>query len=190
MTTTSTARLDVLTTATAPEAARPLLSAAGAKYGFVPNLLGVLANAPAALEGYMTLAGIFDKSSLTPTERQVVLLATSRANSCAYCIAAHTGIAAMHKVDPEVVAAIREDRPIADPKLEALRALAADIAQSRGLPSTKSIAAFIAAGYTDAQLLDVILGVTVKTLSNYTNHLADTPLDPAFQPAQWAPQAR
>lgn len=190
MNTHASVQLSVLTPHDAPQRARPLLDAAAAKYGFVPNLLGILANAPAALEGYLTLAGIFESSSLTAAERQVVLLATSRHNECGYCMSAHTAIASMQQVDSEVVCAMREDSSMSDPKLQALRAFAADVVESRGRPGRESLDALFAAGYTSAHALEVILGVTVKTLSNYVNHLADTPLDTQFTPVQWAAPAR
>lgn len=170
---------------TAPAASRDMLKAAAGKFGFVPNLLGVFANAPALLEGYLTLAGIFDKTSLSPTERQVVLVATSFENGCEYCMAAHTAIAGMLKVDQGVVTSLREGKPIADAKLESLRAFAADVTRTRGWPLPESLAGFTKAGYTPAQALEVVLGVGVKTLSNYTNHLAHTPLDAEFKAAAW-----
>lgn len=169
----------------APASSRDLLKAVQGKFGFVPNLIGVFANAPAVLEGYLSLASIFDKSSLSPTERQVVLLAASFENGCEYCMAAHTTIAAMQDVDSGVVTALRENRPIADAKLEALRSFAADIVRTRGWPAPESAARFAAAGYSAAQALEVILGIGVKTISNYVNHLAGTPLDAAFASAKW-----
>jgi len=181
--------LPVQNVETAPAAARDMLKGVQDKFGFVPNLTGVFANAPALLEGYLTLAGIFDKTSLSPTERQIVLLAASFENGCEYCMAAHSAIAGMQKVDQGVVSALREGTPVADARLEALRAFAADVVRTRGWPSPESLAGFTNAGYTPAQALEVVLGVGVKTLSNYTNHLARTPLDAAFAPAKWTKPA-
>ncbi|HBS29999.1 MAG TPA: carboxymuconolactone decarboxylase [Phycisphaerales bacterium] len=170
----------------APVASRDLLKAAGSKFGFVPNLLGMFANAPALLEGYLTLAGIFDKTSLSPTERQVVLLAVSFENGCEYCMAAHSAIAGMQKVDQGVISALRDGGSIADARLEALRSFAAEVVRTRGWPSPETVSRFTGAGYTPAQALEVVLGVGVKTLSNYANHLAATPLDAAFAPVKWS----
>lgn len=170
----------------APAASRELLKAAGSKFGFVPNLLGMFANAPALLEGYLTLAGIFDKASLSPTERQVVLLAASFENSCEYCMAAHSAIAEMQKVDQSVISALRDGKPIVDAKLESLRSFAAETVRTRGWPSPEVVSRFTGAGYTPAQALEVVLGVGLKTLSNYANHLAATPLDAAFAPVKWS----
>ena len=173
----------------APEAARPILAGAKAAYGFLPNLLAVMAEAPALLKGYTTLAKIFEESSLSATERQIVLLATSYENNCDYCMAAHSAIAGMQKVAGDVIEALRSGQAIGDPKLEALRRFAASVAASRGWPGEADVKAFTDAGYGPAQMLEVILGVSVKTLSNYTNHLAETPLDPAFQPVAWSKSA-
>lgn len=170
----------------APPASRDMLKAAAGKFGFLPNLLGMFANAPALLEGYLTLAGIFDKTSLSPTERQIVLLAASYENGCEYCMAAHCAIAGMQKVEQAVIGALRDNKPIADAKLEALRSFAAEAVRTRGWASAEAVARFTGAGYTAAQALEVVLGIGVKTLSNYANHLAATPLDAAFAPVKWS----
>jgi AhpD family alkylhydroperoxidase len=170
---------------TAPPAARPVLEGARKKMGFVPNLLGTLANSPALLEGYTTLAAIFEKASFSPTERQIVLLAASAENVCEYCVAAHSVIAGMQKVDPEVVGALRDGRPIADAKLEALRSFTTEVVNSRGRPGPEAVGRFVEAGYTPAHAFEVVLGVGLKTLSNYADHLAGTPLDAAFASAKW-----
>ncbi len=181
--------IPVQTTETAPGGAKEALKQMQASMGFVPNLMGILANAPALLEGYRTLSGIFDKTSFSPTERQVVLLAVSCENRCEYCVAAHTVIAGMQKVDAGVVRALREGLPIADGKLEALRQLATAIVRTNGWPAPEVVDRFTAAGFGGAQALEVVLGVGVKTLSNYANHLANTPLDKQFAPAEWKSSA-
>lgn len=174
------------TSTNAPEGAREILAQSEKTYGFLPNLLGVMAEAPALLKGYRTLMGVFEETSFTPTERQIVLLTVSYENACEYCVSAHTAIAQMQKVPGDVVAAIRDGKPIADRKLEALRAFTAAVVQSRGWPDSTVSEAFFAASYTRAQALETILGVGVKTVSNYTNHLAHTPLDPQFARAAWS----
>jgi uncharacterized peroxidase-related enzyme len=151
----------------------------------VPNILGVMAHASATLEAYMTLSGLFDKTSLSPAERWVVLLAVSAGNQCTHCVAAHTAIAQMQNVDADVVEAIRNGKPIKDGKLEALRRFAVQVVTTRGWPSDEAKQAFHDAGYSEAQTLEVILGVGMKTLSNDTNHAAETPLDDAFSDAAW-----
>ena len=174
---------------TAPDASKPFLQGAKNAYSFVPNLLGTMATAPALLEGYMTLAGIFDKTGLSETERQIILMTNNRLNGCTYCMAAHTTISQMAKVPADVIDALRNNTPIADPKLEALRTFAAVVNETRGWPSDAQVAAFLAAGYTRQTVLEVILGTSLKVMSNYTNHIAHTPIDAAFQANAWADPA-
>lgn len=170
---------------TAPEAARESLKLAKGRYGFLPNLLAVMSESPALLKGYLALGELFDKTAFSNTERQVVLLAASRENGCHYCVAAHSTVAEMAKVPSTVIEALREGHPIADTKLEALRIFVVKVVNSRGWPTEGEIQAFLRAGYTHRHIFDVVLGVGYKTLSNYANHIADTPLDQPFQAKEW-----
>lgn len=174
------------TTDTAPEASKPFLHLAKKAYSFVPNLLATMATAPALLEGYMTLAGIFDKTALSETERQIILMTNNRLNDCRYCMAAHTTISQMAKVPAHIIDGLRNNTPLADPKLEALRRFAAIVNETRGWPADSEIEAFLAAGYDQQAVLDVILGTSLKVMSNYTNHIAQTALDDAFAPNAWS----
>lgn len=176
------------TTETAPEAARPILKGVAKNYGFIPNLLGALAEAPAALEGYLSLTAIADKSSFSGAETQVAVLAASRVNECDYCMAAHSTIAAMKGVGEDVIEALRDNTPIADPRLEALRRFTGLMVEKRGWADDGEVQAFLAAGFTRQNILDVVLIIAMKTLSNYTNHLARPPVDAAFQPRAWQPR--
>lgn len=179
----------VHTLETAPAGSRDTLGAAQKAYGFIPNLLAVMAEAPALVKGYTTLSRIFDETSFSATERQVVLLTVSYENGCAYCVAAHSVIAGAQKVPHEVVQALRSNEPIRDAKLEALRRFTSSTVKSRGWPPESDIAAFSAAGYEPQHVLEVVLGVGLKTLSNYMNHLTNTPLDQAFSKASWSKAA-
>lgn len=174
----------------APADSRELLSKAKQNFGFIPNLLGNMAHAPSLLKAYLTLSSLFDQTSLSATERQVVLLATSTKNQCRYCVAAHTAIAGMQKVPADVVTSIRNDEVITDPKLQALRRFAEETVETRGWPSETATQSFLEAGYTEAQALEVLVGIGMKTLSNYTNHIASTPLDRAFAPVAWEPPVK
>ncbi len=143
----------------------------------------------ALLKAYTTVSSLFDESSLSATERQIVLLATSVENGCPYCVAAHSAISAMQRVPADIVAALREGSPIRDPQLEALRRFTTTMVESRGWPSERETRSFMEAGYGRRQVLEVVLGIGLKTLSNYTNHVASTPLDTAFTAMEWAPTA-
>ncbi len=169
----------------APEPSRSILEQSRKALGFVPNLYGVLAESPAVLKGYTSLSAIFEGGSLSATERQVVLLTASFENGCDYCMSAHTAIARMQRVPTGVVAAIRGGAPIQDRKLEALREFTRELVRQRGWVAEEKVQTFLDAGYTRAQVLEVILGVGLKTISNYANHLAGTPLDAAFKSHAW-----
>lgn len=179
----------VHTIESAPEGAKETLAAAKKGYGFVPNLLAVMAEAPALVKGYTALSRIFDETSFSAAERQIVLLTTSIENGCDYCVAAHSVIAGMQKVPDEVVQAIRNGTQIDDAKLEALRSFTSAVVTKRGWPTDGDATAFHAAGYSPRQALEVVLGVGLKTLSNYMNHIAETPLDQAFAKAEWSKAA-
>lgn len=167
--------------ASAPAPAQSSLETVQDKYGFVPNLLGALAEAPAALDGYLTLANILETSSLSNQERQVLALAASHANDCGYCLAAHRPAAQAAKLPAQAIEAASAGGPIDDPKLEAFRAFVDTLVRKRGWADQEDLAAFIQAGYTQQQALEVVTGIAWKTLSNYANHLVGTPIDKPFQ---------
>lgn len=182
-------KFQVHTITSAPEASRPLLQAVASQHGFVPNLFGVLAGSPAALGAYLGIAGALNRTRLTPIEREIVTLAVSAENGCAYCVAAHSTVARMVRVPEEAIAAVRAGEGVPDPKLEALRRFATAVVATRGRPGAEELRVFQAAGYDAGHVLDVLAIVAMKTLSNYTNHIAETPLDEAFAAEQWAAAA-
>ena len=173
------------TVESAPDEAKPILEGVQNALGFVPNLIGYMADAPALVQGYTTLSGIFEKTSFSPTERQIILLTVSRENSCHYCMAAHTSMAQMQKVSSDVIRALRDGTSIGDPKLEALRVFTEKLVERRGYADQADIEAFLAAGYTQQNILEVVLGIGLKTLSNYTNHIVETEVDDAFTANTW-----
>jgi len=173
-------------TTTAPAASTGILDGVQKSWGLVPNLHRVLAESPAALEAYVTLWGIAEKTGFTPQERNIVYIAIIYENECTYCMAGHTNLSRVAKVEPEVISAVREGRPIADSKLEALRQFAAKVTRSRGVVSEADVSAFKAVGYDNRAMLDVLVLAATKLISNYTNHLAQTPLDPFMKGAEWS----
>lgn len=170
----------------APQDSKPLLQSAQQLYGFIPNLFAGMAESPALLEGYLALSTIFNKTALSETERQVIMMTANRVNGCHYCMAAHSVISQMQGVAPDVISALRTGGAIADQKLEALRVFTARMLDSRGWPSDAELAALTSAGYTRQTVLEVVLGLGMKLMSNYTNHIIQTPLDPAFEAQAWS----
>ena len=169
----------------APEGSKAILQGATEKFGFTPNLLGVLAESPVALKTYTTVAGMVGETSFDGTEQQVIVMTTSFENNCTYCMAAHTTVSGMTGVPADVVESLRSGTPIADPKLNALANFTRALVQNGGAADAASIDAFFAAGYSKAQALEVLVGIAQKTISNFTNHLADTPKDDPFVANAW-----
>jgi len=170
---------------TAPTDSTGILDSVQKSWGLVPNLHRVLAESPAALEAYATLWSIAEKTAFTPQERNIAYIAIIYENECTYCMAGHTNLSRVAKLEPEAITAVREGRPIADPKLEGLRQFAAKVTRNRGVVSEADLAAFKAAGYDNRAMLDVLVLAATKLISNYTNHLAQTPLDAFMKGAEW-----
>lgn len=179
--------LPFLTIETATGKANALLEAAKKKLGFVPNMYGAMANQPALYEAYASSYDAFRaECGFSPVEQEVIFLSISRSNGCDYCMAAHSFLAdKMSKVPTEITDAIRDGRPLSDPKLDALARFTTAMVTNRGRPSDSDVAAFKAAGYDERTILGVILAISVKTLSNYTNHVFHTPVDEIFAPRMW-----
>lgn len=174
------------TPTSAPVGSRAALEGAQKKLGFVPNLYAGLAESPAALKAYLDLSATFGGTQLSTLEQNVVWLAVSVANQCEFCVAAHSFIAKMMaKADPLLVTALREERDLADAKLQALVQFTRAVVHERGWVEPAQIETFLKAGYTKANVLDVVLGVAMKTLSNYANHIIKTPVNEAFAGERW-----
>ncbi|MGI9329836.1 MAG: carboxymuconolactone decarboxylase family protein [Gammaproteobacteria bacterium] len=177
----------VHTPETAPEASRPLLEKSQKAFGgMIPNIYGVMAESPALLETYQALGKLFAKTSLSSDEQHIVWLAVNYENECAYCMAAHSEVAKGAGMSDDDVNALRVGAPLADTRHEALRRFTAHMVQARGWAEPVEIEKLMTAGYTQQTMLDVILGIGHKTLSNYTNHIAHTPVDQAFRKAAWS----
>lgn len=167
-------------TATQPQ--QEILEKAQKQAGHLPNMYKAMANAPALLGTYLHGYALFrSESGLSPAEQEVVFLAVSQVNHCHYCMAAHSMIADKRSgVPAATLEAIRAGRAIPDRRLAALHDLAKETALTHGQPGTAVLQAFRDAGYTDRDYLYVVLAIGVKTLSNFTNHAFDTPLDASF----------
>jgi uncharacterized peroxidase-related enzyme len=166
---------------------REVLDGALKQVGFIPNMYANMVNAPALLETYLLGYSRFrEEAGFTPAEQEVVFLSISFENSCSYCMAAHSTIADnKSKVPVEVTNAIRRGEAIPDVKLRALSELTRTLVAKRGLPAPADVQPFLAAGYTERQILYVVLAIAVKTLSNYSNHLFDTEVDAIFAKRAW-----
>lgn len=176
-------RLTLHTPETAPEKSRPLVAKALAGNGFLPNLIGVLAGAPTALETYFTVGEINARTSLSLAEREIIQITAARLHACDFCVAGHSAIALKKAgFTPAQVVALHEGRPIGDARLDALAAFVAEIIATRGAVSDAALAGFLAAGFVEAQALETVLGVSLATLCNFANVLAQSPINPELRP--------
>ncbi|BFM09454.1 carboxymuconolactone decarboxylase family protein [Halioxenophilus aromaticivorans] len=166
---------------TAPENVKPQLEASKKAFGFVPGLHKALAASPQVLEIYKHLHTEFQNSSFNNAELTVVWQTINYYHHCNYCLPAHTGIAHMMQVDEKLIDALSKGEPVADPKLRALQETTYAIVDQRGNLTDAQLDKFYSAGYGNQQLLEILLGLAQKVLSNYTNHLAKTPVDEAFK---------
>jgi alkylhydroperoxidase family enzyme len=170
---------------TAPEGSKPLLEASQKAFGRLPGLHKVLATSPQAYEGYQLLHKLFAQTDFDAEELTVVWQSINVEHGCHYCVPAHTGIARMMKVADAVTEALRNETPLPSPKLEALRTFTVQMVRTRGNVPETQMQAFFEAGYGHRAVLDVILGLAQKTMSNYINHVAQTPVDEVFRPLTW-----
>ena len=179
-------RIPLLTLDTAPEDARPRLATAEKANGFLPNLLGVLANAPAALEAYLTLGAINATASLTLAERETVQITAAATHGCGFCVAGHTAVALKKtNIAPPDVEALRAVAVLSDPRLAAVQAFTLAVIRSRGAVTDAELAAFKDAGFSDATALEVVLGVGLATICNFANNLGQPELNPQLEAYRW-----
>lgn len=162
--------------------AKTMLDAVKALRGKAPNMYRTMANSEGTLSTYIHGYKAFrEGSGFSRHEQEVVLLTISRENGCHYCTAAHSFIAdKAAKVEPDILAAVRAGAPLADAKLQALSVFTSRLFETRGLISKEDAATFLDAGYSEQQILEIILAISVKTLSNYSNHIFHTDLDATF----------
>ncbi len=179
--------LSAVTLETANDDQKPLLESPLKSMGMIPNMYANMVNSPGLMETYAVGYERFRKfGGFTPIEQEVVFLTISIANECTYCVAAHSFVAdMMSKLPKELTDTIRNEEKIEDPKLSALAEFTKVVFFSRGNPSKSEVKAFIEAGFEEKQILEIILAIAVKTLSNYSNHVFHTEIDSVFSGRKW-----
>lgn len=179
--------LPKITSENADPQARIVLDDAKANMGMVPNMYANMANSPGLLTTYSDGYNRFrEKSGFSPAEQEVVLLTISRHNGCTYCMAAHSMIADKMSGVPEAdLEALRNAEPLPDIRLRSLNEFTRHLLESGGRPGEEEVRQFLAAGYSEHQILEIVLAMAVKLLSNYSNHLFDTQVDDAFADYAW-----
>lgn len=161
----------------APAAAQPLLDAVKKQLGVVPNLFRLVANSPAALEGYLGLSAALGKGALAPQTRERIALAVAEINGCDYCLSAHSYLGRnLAKLDDAEIAANRAGGSN-DAKADAAVRFAAKVVRLRGHVGEEDVRALKDAGYSDAQLVEIVMHVALNTWTNYINEVGKTEID-------------
>jgi len=165
----------------APENSQSLLLESIKDFGMIPNLHAVLAESPETLKAYKNIHQLFSNCSLNANEKTVVWQTINFEHECHYCIPAHTAIAHMMNIEQNIIDALRNNTPLPTKKLQVLHDTTLSLVRNRGNLSASESEAFFDAGFNNKQLLEIVLGLSQKVISNYVNHLADTQVDEAFK---------
>jgi len=163
--------------ADAPVKAQPLLAAVNAQLGVVPNMFRLISNSPQTLEAYLAVSGALGKGALPAATRERIALAVAEVNGCNYCLSAHAYLGkTLAKLDEAEIAANRSGASH-DPKADAAVRFAATIARQRGQVNDADLSAVKHAGYSDAQILEIIMHIAINTFTNYVNEVLGTEID-------------
>jgi uncharacterized peroxidase-related enzyme len=182
-------KFTVHTLETAPAASRPVLEKLKEKVGIIPNLAATMSESPTLINAFVTLRGIWQESTFSPLERELIAATNAVTNKCTYCVAIHSTFALKEGLEPEALEAVRAGKSPDDPRLKALADFARKMMISRGQISEADLEQFLAAGFTKNEALEVVVGAAVSVLANFANHLTAAPLDDFFQPQVWKASA-
>lgn len=170
---------------TAPEESRALIEGAQSAFGYVPSPVGKMAASPELLAGFMQANRLFQAATLTELEREVVVMTIATRVGCHYCVAMHTALLTKAQTDEDTVCTLRDAEALEDPRLEALRVFTLAVMDGGGDISRSDLGAFLDAGYTERNALEVVLGIGTYTMSTFANRLTEAPLDEPFEPFRW-----
>jgi uncharacterized peroxidase-related enzyme len=178
------------TVGTAPAGSQPILDQLQKQVGFLPNLAASMAESPTLLDGFTSLRRIAGGGTLDPVAREVVALAVSFENRCSYCMAAHSTFASSHGAPEALLSALREGRPVDDPRYQALSSFASAVVTNAGPLTTEQKRQLLDAGFTPAQMLEVLAVIGMTSLANWAHHVTEAPVDDAFASQEWKISAR
>jgi len=173
---------------TAPDISNTILEGFEKHMGFVPNLLGVIAESPFALQSLDAINRATEISQLSPIEQRIVTLTSSLENQCQYCVPAQSTLARMAEMPDEILSQLRNEEPLSEAKFEGLRQFTLKLIHNKGWVAENEVLEFLSLGYQPAHVLEVITLMSLMTLTNYVSHIANLPLDDAFAPQQWSPK--
>jgi AhpD family alkylhydroperoxidase len=172
---------------TAPEAARRTLAATEKRFGYLPAASARLAEAPLLLDGFLKLSAMFETTSLDPLARETVVMTMATRNGCHVCVAIHTATLRRLDAPAALVQALRDGKPLPDERLQAVRDFTHMVLDTAGAVPDEALTAFLTAGFTRQQALEVVLGIGTYTMSTLANRLTRAPLDEPMAPYAWAP---
>ena len=173
------------TVESAPPDSRRSMQATTANFGYLPAPVARLASSPQTLEGFLKVSGLFEATTLDPLAREVLVLTIATRNGCHVCVAIHTARLEQLGADAGVITALRDQRPLADERLEAIRVFTVEVLASAGAVSAAAMAAFLAQGYTPRNALEVVLGIGAYTMSTLANRMTGAPLDEPLRQYAW-----
>ena len=169
----------------APEASQPVLAQLQQTFGLIPNIAGAMADSPELLKGFLGLFQQVHAGTFTEAEIQTLLLTNAVTNSCNWAVAFHTMLALKEGLTQEDVGAIRARNLPADPRLAALSHLARRLIETRGHVPAEDLQGFMAAGFTQAQSLEILAVTAASTITNYAGTITQPPLEAFLQPYVW-----
>jgi AhpD family alkylhydroperoxidase len=161
----------------APPASRRAMAAVTGKQGYLPAAVGLLAESPETLEGFLRLSGTFDACTLDPVAREVVIMTVAVRNGCHLCVAMHTARLGALGADPALTADLRAGAPLADARLETVRAFTLRVLDTAGEVGEESLNGLLGHGFTRRNALEIVLGIGTYTLSTLANRLTGAPVD-------------
>ncbi|MFE1313053.1 4Fe-4S domain-containing protein [Streptomyces sp. NPDC058755] len=170
---------------TAPEDSKRMVAGAQQKFGFIPAPVAKMAASPELLATFQRNLGEFDKTTLTAMEREVMILTMATFVECHYCVAMHSTMLAGQQAPDELIEALRNGEPLQDARLEAMRQFALAVLETKGGVADQDIDAFLGAGYTQQNALEVVLGIGTYTMSTFANRLTRAELDAPFEKYRW-----
>jgi alkylhydroperoxidase family enzyme len=185
----SMSKYTVHTIQSAPEAAKPIMEFLQQRIGFVPNLAATMAGSPSVLEAYAGISGSFGKSSLNAVERELIAMTTAYEYGADYPMAIHSTFARGQGSSEADLEAIRAGKNPADSHLAALIQLTRQLVRKHGQLSDEDVRDFVKAGFTEGQILEVLIGITQTTLATLVARVAGTKLDEGFQALKWEKSA-
>ena len=173
-------KFTIHTLESAPDKAKEMLEQSKSGAGFIPNMHAIMAESPVLLKAYKEMGKLFSQTSFTPVEREIIEMTINQVNGCRYCVAAHSYFDRLSKFPEDILKDLVNNKPLKNPKFQTLKLFTKTVIEKRGWISPEELDEFFSAGYSKEQVLELIVGLAHKIMSNYVNHAARTPLDNEF----------